>query len=555
MHASRLDEPPLLRRIANVSLQEPFSRLRAFYARDAQRFRIYLDAECAMPESWKTAWQAPQQYGKYGNQHWPTKYAAAGFLPHMIANSPFVTADWRAADASVVVLFARHYAAGITIGQQQCLQRLRNRSAAFQATNGSRHFFIFTDSRGPCCLGGEYKDVDFLAHRIIGPHGERYPNTETASFISVWQARDRMRGPNWGPPLRCFDDRKDINIPTPNLHFPRTPFAQPLLPPPPADALRPTLLFYVGSGYPLRRALLDLYQNDTELLVRWRLPHDRYRAGLHRSRFCPICGGFSQWTPRLAEVLHAECVPIVLSEQWELPGANLLDWSKFSARLSPRRLPELKAFARELDYPLLLAGVRQAKAALEYHLERYSGADMLPLLIYEMARTLQQTPTISPPRSAVRLVSSDVDTDRNYVERSMTTTVYTIQKRDVRRRPRARNTRTVPAGIEQTWHCTSSDGGMCRCWSWTERYESALRRALSNVTGTTDWSGSPGLEAISWKPVIAWLKRHEPFNRRARTAPELDEATLRARALLLTRSHPAMGRAHLDFARARRSRP
>ena len=266
MHASRLDEPPLLRRIANVSLQEPFSRLRAFYARDAQRFRIYLDAECAMPESWKTAWQAPQQYGKYGNQHWPTKYAAAGFLPHMIANSPFVTADWRAADASVVVLFARHYAAGITIGQQQCLQRLRNRSAAFQATNGSRHFFIFTDSRGPCCLGGEYKDVDFLAHRIIGPHGERYPNTETASFISVWQARDRMRGPNWGPPLRCFDDRKDINFHTPNLQFPRTPFAQPLLPPPPADALRPTLLFYVGSGYPLRRALLDLYQNDTELL-------------------------------------------------------------------------------------------------------------------------------------------------------------------------------------------------------------------------------------------------------------------------------------------------
>lgn len=37
-----------------------------------------------------------------------------------------------------------------------------------QATNGSRHFFIFTDSRGPCCLDGKYKDVGFLKHHIIG---------------------------------------------------------------------------------------------------------------------------------------------------------------------------------------------------------------------------------------------------------------------------------------------------------------------------------------------------------------------------------------------------
>ena len=81
----------------------------------------------------------------------------------MIEHSPFVTADWRSASASVVVLFARQFAGGPAIMQQQCLQRLAARSAAFRANNGSRHFFIFTDSRGPCCLDGKYKDVDFSA--------------------------------------------------------------------------------------------------------------------------------------------------------------------------------------------------------------------------------------------------------------------------------------------------------------------------------------------------------------------------------------------------------
>ena len=94
----------------------------------------------------------------------------------MLSLSPFVTTDWRQASASIAVVFARQYAGasahpnpnpnlgragayanrnpnpnpksnpksnlgragGPTIIQQQCLQRLRTRSAAFQATNGSQ---------------------------------------------------------------------------------------------------------------------------------------------------------------------------------------------------------------------------------------------------------------------------------------------------------------------------------------------------------------------------------------------------------------------------------
>ena len=69
----------------------------------------------------------PRQWGLTGEKNWATKYGAAGFIPRMLAQSPFETSNWREANASVVVLFARQFAGGPAIVQQQCLQRLRQR--------------------------------------------------------------------------------------------------------------------------------------------------------------------------------------------------------------------------------------------------------------------------------------------------------------------------------------------------------------------------------------------------------------------------------------------
>ena len=130
------------------------------------------------PERWEAEWQGPVARSVEPDDRlwWATKYGAQGFIPHMLSLSPFVTTDWRQASASIAVVFARQYAGasahpnpnpnlgragayanpnpnpnpksnpksnlgragGPTIIQQQCLQRLRTRSAAFQATNGSQ---------------------------------------------------------------------------------------------------------------------------------------------------------------------------------------------------------------------------------------------------------------------------------------------------------------------------------------------------------------------------------------------------------------------------------
>ena len=139
----------------------PLNEMAAFFREKAASFKVFLDDACAMPVDWRETWNASVQWGLFGNGHWATKYGAQGFLPHMLESSPFVTTDWRQAAASVVVvrraartpprtrgasrlssdlllptrapslyrvtrrvsaqLYARHQAAGVSIGQQQCL--------------------------------------------------------------------------------------------------------------------------------------------------------------------------------------------------------------------------------------------------------------------------------------------------------------------------------------------------------------------------------------------------------------------------------------------------
>jgi hypothetical protein len=56
------------------------------------------------------------------------------------------------------------------------------------------------------------------------------------------------RGVSPRPPIPCYDAAKDIVVPTPNVHFPRTPFA-PALELGGQGAARHLLMFYAGWNY------------------------------------------------------------------------------------------------------------------------------------------------------------------------------------------------------------------------------------------------------------------------------------------------------------------
>jgi hypothetical protein len=59
------------------------------------------------------------------------------------------------------------------------------------------------------------------------------------------------------------------------------------------------------EDFPLSTSrLVNLLSKDADpaVLVRRSVPPADYPGRMLSARFCPICGGFSQWTPRLAEV-------------------------------------------------------------------------------------------------------------------------------------------------------------------------------------------------------------------------------------------------------------
>ena len=81
---------------------------------------------------------------------------------------------------------------------------------------------MLTNDRGPCCINGVYKDVEFMRHHVIG-NGE-LPPAESPGKPLQHAPKVGMREPP--PELPRHEAHKDISIPTPNLHWPRMPHAR-----------------------------------------------------------------------------------------------------------------------------------------------------------------------------------------------------------------------------------------------------------------------------------------------------------------------------------------
>lgn len=400
--------------------------------------RVHIDDTCALPHDWNRTWWNTTQWGDLGQVHWRKKYAAAGFIPHMVANSPFYEKDWRRANLSLVVLFARHYSGGVCTLQQQCLQRLRSDSEAFRHANGKNHFFIFTDSRGACSLDGKFKDVEFTKHHVIGQHGEIFKDSHY--FF--------RRGK--GPHIRCYDKDRDVNIPTPNIHtFPSNSsyeFANQYNNP----VSKTFLLFYAGWNYDTRMKLVNYFQNDPDLVVRRSIPSNKYQFHMSRAKFCPVCGGFSQWTPRLMEAIYFGCVPIILSDEWELPFSDVVDWTKFSIRVLRQNYKNIKKIASHAPYQILHQNLMLVRPIFRYHLHAFTNNDMLPILLYQMSRRLSWTPHSSDIHPISNSVSSRTDYDLHKPQKG-------------KKAHSVKNIYSTFIANSELWNCSTKDGYFADC--------------------------------------------------------------------------------------------
>ncbi|KAL1527126.1 hypothetical protein AB1Y20_015808 [Prymnesium parvum] len=373
--------PPSLRTAAPLMQPAALSAAtQLFSSPSSPPFRVYLDETCRMPSHWSERWRDWNSTAKPRAPAVEAKYIADAYLLHMLAASPFRVADWRDADAMVVVLLAREFG-GAGLAPERCRRKLSRESEAWRRTEGARHFFILTSDRGPCCNGGQLLHTAFLRHHVIGHHGE-------------------LDGHHWrhgaAPDVPCFHSHKDISIPTPSAALPAAPRR---------GAARDLLLFYAGAGLTSSsgRQVFGMREGRKLLHEHWgnasRHPDVRvlrkaspaeYLTGIARARFCPIMGGYAPWTPRLSEAMLAGCVPVLFSSLLP-PFSRVLDWSRLAVRVrSLHEIPRLRAILAAHDHARLASNLAAVRPALWYRLEGgYRGDDMLPLLLVEMHMALQ----------------------------------------------------------------------------------------------------------------------------------------------------------------------
>lgn len=147
---------------------------------------------------------------------------------------------------------------------------------------------------------------------------------------------------------RLYTAHKDIALPQ---VWPRQ-YEQVLNPP----EARDKLVFFAGrvQNSQLRKDLLTLWENDTSFSIFSGHPPFPYKEGFRRSRYCLHIKGYEVNTARVSDAIHYGCVPVLISNYYDLPFANILDWSKFSIVISQGDIAILKSILSSIPKQMYL---------------------------------------------------------------------------------------------------------------------------------------------------------------------------------------------------------
>ncbi|XP_042473646.1 probable glycosyltransferase At5g03795 [Zingiber officinale] len=119
---------------------------------------------------------------------------------------------------------------------------------------------------------------------------------------------------------------------------------------------RTILGFWAGHrNSKIRVILARVWENDTELAIsnnRINRAIGRlvYQKTFYRTKFCICPGGSQVNSARIADSIHYGCVPVILSNYYDLPFNDILDWQKFSIVLKESDVYRLKSILKSVPH-------------------------------------------------------------------------------------------------------------------------------------------------------------------------------------------------------------
>ncbi|KAI7745301.1 hypothetical protein M8C21_017222, partial [Ambrosia artemisiifolia] len=214
-----------------------------------------------------------------------------------------------------------------------------------------------------------YAEMEKRFKVYIYPDGDPKTFYQTPRKLTGKESRFRTEDPDEAHlffiPISCHKmrgkvDLKDISydvgfIPHKDIALPQV--LQPFALPRGGNDIenRTTLGFWAGHrNSRIRVILARTWENDTELdisnnRINRATGHLVYQKRFYRTKFCICPGGSQVNSARIADSIHYGCIPVILSNYYDLPFNDILDWSKFSVVLKEKDVYDLKQILKDIS--------------------------------------------------------------------------------------------------------------------------------------------------------------------------------------------------------------
>lgn len=124
---------------------------------------------------------------------------------------------------------------------------------------------------------------------------------------------------------------------------------------------RTVLGFWAGHrNSKIRVILARVWENDTELYVlnnriNRATGNLEYQKRFYITKYCICPGGSQVNSARITDSIHYGCIPVILSNYYDLPFNDILDWRKFSVVLKESDVYQLKQILKDIPDEQFLA--------------------------------------------------------------------------------------------------------------------------------------------------------------------------------------------------------